>query len=280
MPPLLISGERVAGTVAELSMDDIRMHIAGSFIGRDLRYFPVVESTNRLLADLGPGLWSSGTIAVADFQEAGRGRSGRSWVAPAGTSVMLSVILRREPAILPADYTMMFALAARDGIKASTGIEPGLKWPNDLMVGDKKVAGILGEANRQEGIDRVILGIGINVNFGGVSVPILFENATALDLAIGHTVAREDVAVGLIRALNLWYRSLTHRPDDVFSAWAAALDTVGLEVTIMESGTTWNGTALGVQRDGGLLVETSNGKIRCVYAADVSVRATGAFTGQ
>ena len=66
--------------------------------------------------------------------------------------------------------------------------------------------------------------------------------------------------MGLIRALELWYRSLTHRPDDVFDAWAAALDTVGLDVTVVESGTTWNGTALGVQRDGGLLVETSDGQ--------------------
>ncbi len=268
------------GVVAELSIDDIRARTVGGFFGRDLRYFRVIDSTNRLLADLPPGKWSSGTVALADFQEAGRGRSGRSWLALPGTSVMLSVIFQREPMISPADYAMMFALAARDGVEASTGLKVDMKWPNDLMFGAKKVAGILGESNQQGGIHRVILGVGINVNFGDLPGETLPEVATALDLAIGHTVAREDVAVGVIRALELCYRSLTHRPDDVFGAWATALDTVGLDITVIESGTTWNGTALGVQRDGGLLVETSDGNVRCVYAADVSVRHPGAFTGR
>ncbi len=266
--------------MTELSTTDILSRIEGCSIGRDLRYFPVIDSTNRFLAGLPTGEWSSGTVALADFQESGRGRSGRSWLAPAGTSVMLSVIFQREPAIPPADYTMMFSLAVRDAVESAAALEVGLKWPNDVMISGSKVAGILGESSRQDNRDRVILGVGINVNFRGVPSGLFPENAAALDLATGHDIAREDVVVGLIRSLNLWYRGLTHRPDDTFGAWAAALDTVGLYVTIRESGTTWNGTALGVQRDGGLLVETSDGNARCVYAADVSVRHTGAFTGQ
>jgi BirA family transcriptional regulator, biotin operon repressor / biotin---[acetyl-CoA-carboxylase] ligase len=266
-------------SVTGLSIEIVRSKVVGCSVGRDLRYLSVVDSTNRVLADLPPGEWSSGTVLLADFQQAGRGRSGRSWHAPAGTSVILSVIFQREPTIVAPDYTMMFALAVRDALETASGLDVRLKWPNDLMLDRKKVAGMLGESSRQRGIDRVILGVGINVNFGRHSTDTLPEGATALDIASGRELAREDVAVALIRSVDLWYRSLTHRADDVFGAWASALETVGLEVSIHESGTTWNGTALGVQRDGGLLVETSDGRARCVYAADVSLRHPGAFTG-
>jgi BirA family transcriptional regulator, biotin operon repressor / biotin---[acetyl-CoA-carboxylase] ligase len=266
--------------LADLSIESVRSKILGCSVGRDLRYFSVVDSTNRHLVDLPPDEWSSGTVVVADFQTAGRGRSGRSWHAPTGTSVILSVIFQREPTIVVADYTMMFALAVRDAIETASGLDARLKWPNDLMLDGKKVAGILGESSRQRDIDRVILGVGINVHFNGLSTGNLPDNATALDRTTGRVPTREDVVVALIRSVDLWYRSLTHRAEDVFGAWAAALDTVGLEVSIHESGTTWNGTALGVQRDGGLLVETSDGRTRCVYAADVSVRPPGAFTGR
>jgi BirA family biotin operon repressor/biotin-[acetyl-CoA-carboxylase] ligase len=266
--------------VTDLSIDDIRSRVVGCSVGRDLRYFPVVDSTNRVAADLPPGDWSSGTTVLADFQEAGRGRSGRSWVAPTGTSLMLSVIFRREPEVAPADYVMMVALAARDAIVGATDMDVHLKWPNDLLAHDRKVAGILGESSTQNGIDRVILGVGINVNFGDAAGDILPDTATSLDRATGRTISREELAAGLIRSLDLWYRGLTHRSDDIFDAWAAALDTVGLPVSIQDSGTTWNGIALGVQRDGGLLVETNDGSVRCVYAGDVSVRHPKGYTGQ
>jgi BirA family biotin operon repressor/biotin-[acetyl-CoA-carboxylase] ligase len=266
--------------VADLSIDDIRLRITGCLLGRDLRYFSVVDSTNRVAADLPPGEWASGTIVLADYQEAGRGRSGRSWIAPPGTSVMLSVILQRDPAIATADYVMMMALAARDAIGASTNVDVRLKWPNDLLVRDRKVGGILGESSNQKGVDRVILGVGINVNFGDSVHTFLSSTATSLDLAAGHTLSREMVAAELIRSVELWYRGLTRRPNDIFDAWAAALDTAGIPVSIRDSETTWNGIALGVQRDGGLLVETSDGRVRCVYAGDVSVRHPRGFTGQ
>lgn len=266
--------------MADLSIADIRKRLAGSSVGRDLRYFPVVDSTNRIATDLPPGEWSTGTVILADFQEAGRGRAGRTWVAPAGTSVMLSVIFRREQSIAPVDYVMMAALAVRDAIRDTAHIDVRLKWPNDLLACDRKVAGILGESSNQNGVERIILGVGINVNFGDAVGELLPETAISLDLAARRPIVREEVAAGLIRCLDLWYRGLTHRPDEVFHAWAAALATVGLPVAIQDPGTTWNGIALGVQRDGGLLVETSEGHVRCVYAGDVSIRHSRGFTGR
>jgi BirA family transcriptional regulator, biotin operon repressor / biotin---[acetyl-CoA-carboxylase] ligase len=266
--------------VSDLSIDDIRSRTAGCALGRDLRYLPVVDSTNRVAADLPPGQWSTGTVVLADYQAAGRGRAGRTWVAPPGTSVMLSVIFARQNHISPADYVMMAALAARDAINATTQIDVRLKWPNDLLAGNLKVGGILGELSMQNGVHRVILGMGINVNFGDSALTVLPDTATSLDLLAGHPIEREKVAGGLIGCLDLWYRGLTHRPDDIFDAWAAALDTVGLPVSVQDSGTTWNGIALGVQRDGGLLVETNDGSVRSVHAGDVSIRHPRDYTGQ
>jgi BirA family biotin operon repressor/biotin-[acetyl-CoA-carboxylase] ligase len=266
--------------VTNLSIEDIRLRIAGCSIGHDLRYFSVVDSTNRVAAELPPGDWAPGTVILADFQEAGRGRSGRSWTAPAGTSVMLSLLLPRERSIASADYVMMMALAVRDAVSGATNLTARLKWPNDVLVGDRKVAGILGEWSSRQGDDRVILGVGINVNFGDSVGSELPETATSLDAEVGHALSREEVAAGLICSLDLWYRGLTHRSDDVFEAWAAALDLAGLPISIQDSGTTWNGIALGVRRDGGLLVESSNGNVRCVYAGDVSVRHTRGFTAR
>lgn len=261
--------------MSDLSIAKIRGLVADCSIGQDLRYLPVVDSTNRIIADLCPGDWSSGTVILANFQEAGRGRSGRSWLAPPGTSVMLSIIFQRLASVAPADYVMLAALAARDAIARAAGIEVQLKWPNDVLIGDKKVAGILGESSQQRGIERLILGVGMNVNFGDSHRDTLPETATSLDFEVGRVLDRDELAAALIRSFDLWYRSLTHRPDDIFDVWSAALDIAGLPVSIQDSGTAWSGTALGVQRDGGLLVETDDGEVRCVYAADVSVRRRG-----
>jgi BirA family transcriptional regulator, biotin operon repressor / biotin---[acetyl-CoA-carboxylase] ligase len=266
--------------VADLSIDDLRSRIAGCSIGRDLRYFSVVDSTNRVAADLPPGEWVPGSIILADYQAAGRGRSGRSWTAPPGTSVMLSLLLPQDRGIASTDYVMMMALAVRDAVSGATSLAAHLKWPNDVLVGNRKVAGILGEWSSRQGDERVILGVGINVNFGdsiGVELP---DTATSLDAEVGHPLSREEVTAGVICCLDLWYRGLTHRPDDVFDAWAAALDLTGLPISVQDAGTTWNGIALGVRRDGGLLVESSDGNVRCVYAGDVSVRHPGGFTAR
>ena len=143
MPPLLIfnvslSAAGINNTLSDLSIESVRAGIEGCSIGRDLRYFPVLDSTNRLLADLPFGDWTSGTVVLADFQQAGRGRSGRSWYAPAGTSVMFSVILQRQPTIATADYTMMFALAVRDAVAGTSALDVRLKWPNDLLAAREK----------------------------------------------------------------------------------------------------------------------------------------------
>jgi BirA family biotin operon repressor/biotin-[acetyl-CoA-carboxylase] ligase len=257
---------------SDLDPEVLRMRFAQSEIGHDLRYFDVVGSTNQVASALPSGHWSTGTIVMADFQQAGRGRSGRSWQSPPGASVMMSVIFEKSDAIALGEYVMAGALSVRDAVERAAGISAELKWPNDVLVSGRKVSGILGEFSTQGGRQRVTLGIGINVTASAEFLAVLPDGATSLEVELGRAVDRTGVAMALITALNLWYRDLTHRPDAVFDAWAAALQTIGRPVVVVAGNDAWAGTALGVRRDGGLLVETDDGRVQSVYAGDVSVR--------
>jgi BirA family biotin operon repressor/biotin-[acetyl-CoA-carboxylase] ligase len=261
-----------------LDVDAIRRATEGLTIGRDLRYFPSVDSTNRIAADLPAGTWDTGTVVLADFQQAGRGRSGRSWLAPPGTSVLASVLFQPRAAIPAGDYIMLASLAVLDAVRQSAGIQPRLKWPNDVLIHGRKVAGILGEHAGSGTDERVILGIGINVTSGSAGGDELPETATTLERETSGPVSRENVTIGLLQALDLWYRVVTHQADGVHRAWAGALDTVGRPVLVQDSTGTWTGTAIGARRDGGLVVRDGGGRTRTVYAADVSIRDAKGFT--
>jgi BirA family transcriptional regulator, biotin operon repressor / biotin---[acetyl-CoA-carboxylase] ligase len=167
--------------------------------GREYVYVPSCPSTQRLLAPAAP----EGSVAVADEQTEGRGRLGRHWEAPAGTSILCSVQLRPpfDASRFP-ELTLVGAEACRDAIRAITGLEPTLKHPNDVLIHGRKVAGILGEA----GESRVVLGIGINTNIaeddlpGEVRIP-----ATSLLVETGARVDRIALLVELLAALERDY---------------------------------------------------------------------------
>ena len=173
-----------------------RLH--GRF-GREYLYVAATPSTQRLLAPDAP----EGAVAVADEQTEGRGRLGRRWEAPAGTSVLCSVQLRPsvEAARFP-ELTILGAEACADAIRSVTGLEPTLKHPNDVLIEGRKVAGVLGESDPQ----RVVLGIGINVNLPAEELPDEVRvPATSLQIETGAPVDRVELVVELLAALERRY---------------------------------------------------------------------------
>ena len=167
--------------------------------GHDYRFLARCESTQRALSDDAP----EGTVAVADFQTAGRGRRGRDWVAPAGTSLLCSLVLRPPVASerLP-ELSVVAGQACAEAIGAVTGLAAAVKLPNDVLVGGAKVAGILAEAS--EG--RVVLGIGINVHQSANELPAGTEPpATSLDLETRERVDRRELVVELLDQLERHY---------------------------------------------------------------------------
>ena len=167
--------------------------------GREYAYVERCESTQRLLPEDAP----EGTVAATDEQTAGRGRLGRAWIAPAGSSVLASVALR--PAVPTANLPELSVVAGRAcaaAIAELTGLEPRVKWPNDVLVDGRKVAGILAEA--REG--RVVLGIGINVTQRADALPERPEHpATSLLLETGVVVPRAELLAAVLDHLEREY---------------------------------------------------------------------------
>lgn len=176
----------------------VARRLRGRF-GREYHYVPITPSTQRLLAVDAP----EGAVAVADEQTEGRGRLGRHWEAPPGTSVLCSVQLRpaQDASRFP-ELTVLGAQACADAILSVTGLEPTLKDPNDVLIDGRKVAGVLGESDQE----RVVLGIGINVNLPADQLPDEVRiPATSLLLETGAEVDRVELLVELLAALERRY---------------------------------------------------------------------------
>jgi BirA family biotin operon repressor/biotin-[acetyl-CoA-carboxylase] ligase len=172
--------------------------LSGRF-GQVYRYEEIVESTQRLLRPDDP----EGAVAVADDQSEGRGRLGRSWHAPAGTSVLVSVLLRPTVASprLP-ELSLVTGGAVAEAIAEVTGLEPAIKFPNDVLLGGKKVAGILAESS--EG--RVVLGIGVNANQTADQLPADAQTEpTSLRLELGARVERAELLAAILRHVERAY---------------------------------------------------------------------------
>jgi BirA family biotin operon repressor/biotin-[acetyl-CoA-carboxylase] ligase len=235
-------------------------------------YFPETGSTNAELLRLAPDRLTHGMIAITDHQTAGRGRMARTWSAPPASSLLFSVALRWPHDVPLPQSVMLASLAVADTLGAHLGLVTEVKWPNDALVNGRKICGILGESAVTREGRMVVLGIGLNVNFDPADVPEIPSGATSLARVLGRPIVREDVFLALIENLDMWYRGLTRDRGAVFAAWSLRLDLSDKPVSVHDSGGSWNGTAVTVRPDGGLVVREENGRERLVYAADVSLR--------
>ncbi len=248
----------------------------------ELRWVDECDSTNTLVrsmvAEL-PRRQAPRAVAVADVQTAGRGRLDRRWEAAAGSALMLSVAHEApsDPEVLGA-LPLAMGLAAAEAIAATTGVTPGLKWPNDLLVdvdgaGElKKVGGILGESfddPRPGALGRVaVLGIGINT--GWASLRSDLPEATSLNLVTGHEVDRRELAAALLAAYRAWWQRLL---DGDRARFRAALEgaslTIGRRVRVELPASELIGVAEAITASGALVVVDDGGARREVTVGDV-----------
>ncbi|MBN1661077.1 MAG: biotin--[acetyl-CoA-carboxylase] ligase [Anaerolineae bacterium] len=260
----------------ELSVRRIEAALTTAFIGRSLAYLPEVTSTNDVARHLAVAGAADGTVVIADHQTAGRGRLERPWVAPPGSSLLLSLVLR--PPLAPHQaqrLTMACGLAVLDAVKGATGLELSLKWPNDVLAGENKVAGILTELDLRPGspcrIDYAIVGIGINVNLAAGELPAeLIVPAASLSSLLGDRVPRLPLLVALLAAIEERYVAVRagRSPHD---EWAQRLITLGRRVTVSGGGGAMEGVAEGVEQDGALLLRLDDGRLERVLAGDVTL---------
>jgi BirA family biotin operon repressor/biotin-[acetyl-CoA-carboxylase] ligase len=225
-----------------------------------VRRFGEIDSTNRWLLDEARRGAPEGVVAVADHQTAGRGRLGRTWEAPSGASLLMSVLLR--PTVDADRFHLLTAavgLAALDAVGDVPGMTgAGLKWPNDLVVDDLKLGGILAEVVPPR---TVVVGLGLNLDW---PPDRLLATATAVNVVAGRAPARDDVLTALLDALTRWYGDL----DGVPRAYRARCVTIGRLVRVELVDEVFTGRALDVDDDGHLLVDVG-ACVRTVTAGDV-----------
>jgi BirA family biotin operon repressor/biotin-[acetyl-CoA-carboxylase] ligase len=239
----------------------------------EIRWFDQIDSTNTYVRDQARLGAAEGLVAVADHQTAGRGRLGRRWESPPGANLLASVLLR--PNIDPADLhlcTTVVALAAMDACRVAARVETVLKWPNDLLVGGAKVAGILAEAEfAGADLAAVVVGIGINVGWPGPPE----AGGTSLEAATGSPVDRRALLHALLASLG------EHRAGLEAAAGRRALAeegrrrcaTLGQQVRVTLEGEEITGRAVAVDDAGHLVVETPTGSRRVTAGDVVHLRA-------
>lgn len=259
----------------DLSADRIAAGLpSGALLGCRVHYHAVIGSTNdearRLAAEGAP----EGTLVIADSQTAGRGRLGRRWFAPAGTSLLFSLIFR--PPLAPAQaqrLTMCAGLAVAEAVHEEVGLEVGLKWPNDIVWEGRKLGGILTELETEgERLVYAVVGVGLNVNLDASALPPLLMPATSLAAALGRPVERLALLLAILARWEEHYRRLRqgHSP---YREWAARLITTGQNVQVSLGEEVKEGLAIGVDADGALLLRRDDGQVERIWGGDVTLRA-------
>jgi len=258
-----------------LSIELIRRQLSAQVVGRQIYLFGEVTSTNEVLRNLAKAGAREGTVVLAESQTAGRGRLGKTWFSPFGVNLYASVLFR--PAIGPTEapvFSFIASLALADAIRA-LGLPAAIKWPNDVLVERKKVAGVLTEvATSDDRLNYVILGVGVNLNVEHKAlVAALGEAGRAAgslrDLA-GKAIDRNAFAASFLSFLDEWLLVYRDRGGAaLLSAWRDRDILTGRRVQVREERITFDGKALGVHADGQLVVEDSKGLTRKVVSGEI-----------
>jgi len=233
----------------------------------EIRRFESIDSTNRYVLGEARRGAAAGLVAVADHQTAGRGRRGRSWSAPPGSSLLVSVLLRpMVPATRVHLLTMAAGVALCEAVEATAGFAPVLKWPNDVMVEGRKLAGLLAESElgANGAATAVVVGAGVNVDWPSLP-PELADTATACNLVAGRPVDRDALLDAFLNCLGARVAALANVVPD----YRGRLSTLGRRVRVETTSGTLTGTALDVGGAGELIVEDDEGTRTSVHAGDV-----------
>lgn len=242
-------------------------------LGRQLRFHREIASTNSEALRLGREGAEHGTLVVADRQTAGRGRRGRSWSSPGGVNLYLSLLLR--PTIPPrfaSQIVPTVAVALAETIRA-LDLEAAIKWPNDLEIGGRKVAGILTELSAAaDRIHFVVVGIGINVNAGPADLPEeLWSIATSLRACAGRTLDRAQLGADLLLSIERWLAVLEERGfAPVKERYGALSSTLGRRVRLVEADREIEGIAEAIDDTGAILLRRDDGALEPARTGDVT----------
>ncbi len=258
---------------------EIEGYLETIFMGRDIRYFDSIESTNKLAKEIASSL-DEGTIFLAEEQTLGKGRMGREWISPRGKGIWMTIVLK--PQIEPSKVsriTQIGAAAVYSGLE-KIGIRTKIKWPNDILINKKKVGGLLtemsGDLNR---VEYVIMGIGLNVNLDREDFPdILKDKATSIKIEKGKKINRQKVIGSILNEFENYYMNFKEDEDleGVIDILRSNSILIGNEIKLIDGSKEEKGIALDINPDGSLLVEFKEGR-KSIYSGEVSIRGIDGY---
>jgi BirA family biotin operon repressor/biotin-[acetyl-CoA-carboxylase] ligase len=261
--------DRLSELLRRDAHDALREGWACQIAGREIYCLVETSSTNHVALNLARQGALEGTLVVADAQSAGRGRLGRMWLAPPGTSLLFSIVFRPPPGPHPFQTVMAVALGVVRGLAAGTGLAAGLKWPNDLLLDERKAGGLLAEGEAQEEQSAfVVVGVGVNVNFYPRSVAGIPAEATSILEVLAREVDRCALLRHILQGVDEEYAEF-RRGISPHARWAEALATLGKEVVVELAGDRIRGRAERADEDGALWILEPGGAHRRILAGDV-----------
>lgn len=286
-------GYRLVNTPDRLMADDLKARIGTQTIGSEILVFNETTSTNDVVERLASTQTGEGLVVFAESQTAGRGRHGRAWESARGKGLWFSVMLRpKMPAASFSRITVAASVAVARAVRQTDGLDARIKWPNDVVLSGRKLAGILTEvrrvaasvpdAKRFAAADAAgtaaatpavaILGIGLNVNQQAGDFPAaLREHATSLRIATGQDQDRAALAARVLRELERYYRQAHADFDAVSTEWAGLCVTLGKQLVVRMGAHHIEGLAHALNGDGALLLRRDNGHVEEIVGGDVVV---------
>lgn len=253
----------------------LRKGLKTRLFGNKIFSFETIDSTNNCAKAVAGCGAAEGTVVVSDNQTDGKGRHGRTWLANPNENLMFSLVLRPK---LPAEglnlLPLYVAVAVADSLEKSTGLKVECKWPNDLLINGRKVAGILIEGSvKQNVVEYVVVGIGINVN-QTIFPTGLDSKATSLKLQASRTINREELFKTVLQSLEKTY--LQASPSgfrSILPEWISHTTMINKQISVSLQGSVISGVVKGVSPEGGLILQTE-GTEKTLYAGDVSLIGT------
>jgi BirA family biotin operon repressor/biotin-[acetyl-CoA-carboxylase] ligase len=269
-------GYRLSGEPDALLADDLLARLGKTrLVGRDIHVFQETTSTNDVIEKLARDGVREGVVVFAESQTRGRGRLGRKWVSPARKGLWFSILLR--PNLRPQETTQLTvasATALRRAIFQQTRLPVEIKWPNDILINGKKVAGILTEMSAElDRVRHVIPGIGIDVNQDASEFPSeLRKIATSLKIEAGEAISRAALATRVLQELDKdYFRACTGKFSEIAEEWVEHCGTIGKDVTVRIGDRAVRGCAESLDDDGALILRTEHGRLQRITGGDVTI---------
>jgi BirA family biotin operon repressor/biotin-[acetyl-CoA-carboxylase] ligase len=259
----------------KLLPNEIREGLETNVLGRgEILYFEAINSTNIKARDLADGGAAEGTLVLSEAQIKGRGRKGRIWYSPPEGGIYISLILR--PLISPAEapkFTLLTAVATAEAVLSLTGLKIQIKWPNDILIGGKKLAGILTEMSTEmDAVNYIVVGLGLNVNTPAFPAEIR-EIATSILIETGEPFPRVTLLQEYLKRFEAYYNLYKKTGfDPIIERWKELSNIIGKKVEVEVIGNRFIGEAVNIDGDGALILKDDQGGVHRIVSGDIALR--------